>query len=198
MRKATSIISFTSRAGFGTFLRAVSCAVLTALPLCGLVLFFEMTRPAKVINGGFFATQMAAEPIDQINDSALKPWLTRGQQSIARFKGVSAQRRADEPEPAARVLSASDAERALADASVASLKVGFYTEFLTKERRRIALLIVSREPIYDRVVPDNVRLMSITSASTANVITFVWGRWLYRAEIEDKGVEPEVVVQKTL
>jgi hypothetical protein len=197
MSNATSTTFQKSRAALGALGRAVWCGVLMALPLCGLVLFFEMTQPAKVTNAGFFATQMASFPPDHAGDDGdFKPWLSRVRLSITRFKGVSAQRRPDEAQ--ARVFSASDAQRALADASFAKLKVGFYSEFLTKERHRIALLILSREQIFDRPLPDNARLMSFTEASTAHVVTFVWGRWLYRAEIEDKGVEPEVVVQKVL
>ena len=57
---------------------------------------------------------------------------------------------------------------------------------------------MSREPLVDRAIPDNARLMNITEASTANTMKFVWGRWLYKVDIEDKGVEPDVVVQKVL
>ena len=47
-------------------------------------------------------------------------------------------------------------------------------------------------------MPDNSRLMDIVPASTANTVSFAWGNWLYVAEVEDKGIEPEVVVQEVL
>jgi hypothetical protein len=169
-----------------------------ALPLTGLVLFFEMSQPAKVVNAGFAAVQMASNSSEVISDGSARPWLFRGHASIARFDGVSAQRRSDKAEAAAQILTASDAEHVLARAPFGSIKPGFYTEFLNKERHRVALLIVSREPIVDRVIPDNQRLMNITDASTANVMSFSWGHWIYKVEIEDKGVEPDVVVQKVL
>ncbi len=168
-----------------------------ALPLTGLVLFFEMSQPAKVVNAGFAAVQMASNS-EVIGDGSARPWLFRGHASIARFDGVSAQRRSDKAEAAAQILTASDAEHVLARAPFGSIKPGFYTEFLNKERHRIALLVVSREQIVDRAIPDNQHLMNITDASTANVMSFSWGNWIYKVEIEDKGVEPDVVVQKVL
>jgi hypothetical protein len=197
MSKATSITiekTLATLAGAG---RALFCGVLMALPLCGLVLFFEMTQPAKVAGPGFVATQMASAGPEQIAESGLKPWLLRARAPIARFKGVSAQRRADKDD-AATLFSASDAQRVLDEAPVIALNVGYSSEFLTKDRHRISLLILSREPIVDRAVPDNRRLMSVTEASTASVVAFAWGRWIYRAEIEDRGVEPDIVVQKVL
>jgi hypothetical protein len=198
MSNATSITFKKSRDALANLGRTLCSGVLMALPLGGLVLFFEMTEPAKVTNTGFFATKMASGPAaESLRDAAIKPWLTRGQ-SFARFEKVSAERRSDNGESTALKLTAGDTESALAKAPFESLKAGFYTEFVTKERRRIALLIVGREPIYDRVVPDNSKLMNFTEASTANVVTFVWGRYLYRAEIVDKGIEADVVVQKVL
>lgn len=198
MSNATSITFKKSRSALANLGRTFSSGLLMALPLGGLVLFFEMTEPAKVTNTSFFATKMvsgsAAEPA---GDDAVRPWLAPGR-SFARFERVSAQQRSDQRDPAALKLTAGDAESALAKAPFGSLKAGFYTEFLTKERRRIALLIVNREPVFDRVIPDNSKLTNFVEASTANVVTFVWGRYLYRAEIEDKGVEPDVVVQKVL
>ena len=174
------------------------CSTLMALPLTGLVLFFEMTQPAKVMNAGFAATQLASGASEVISDGSAKPWHFRGRASVARFDGVSAQRRADKAEAVEPILTTSDARRVLASAPLGSLKPGFQAEFLSKERHRIALRIVSREPIFDRTVPDNARLMNFTEASTANRMTFAWGNWIYKAEIEDKGVEPDVVVQKVL
>jgi len=163
-----------------------------ALPLSGLVLFFEMTQPAKVMNAGIAATQMASGPSEFGSEGSVRPW------PIARFQGVSAQRHSGTAEPASQIVSASDAEHVLTRAPSGSLKPGFYTEFLSKERHRVALLIVSREPIIDRAIPDNARLMNFTEASTANLMTFAWGQWIYKVEIEDKGVESDVVVQKVL
>ncbi len=187
-----------SRAALEVIGRTIWCSVLMALPLSGLVLFFEMTQPAKVMNAGFPATRMASYASERVSDGGVRPWVLRGHASIARFEGVSAQQRSDKAEPVNHVLTANEAERALERAPFGSLKPGFYTEFLTKERRRIALFIVSREPLVDRAIPDNARLMNITEASTANTMTFVWGQWLYKVDIEDKGVEPDVVVQKVL
>ena len=198
MSNATSITLQKSRAALGAIGRAVWCGALMALPLTGLVLFFEMTQPAKVMNAGFVAAQMASGSSEVISDGSARPWHLRGHVSIARFEGVSAQRRSDKAEPAEQILTTSDARRVLASAPFGSLKPGFQAEFLSRERHRIALRIVSREPIFDRAIPDNPRLMNFTEASTANVMTFAWGNWIYKAEIEDKGVEPDVVVQKVL
>ncbi len=197
MSNATATTLQKIQAALGVISHTLRCGVLMALPLSGLVLFFEMTQPAKVMNAGFPATRMASEPSEPISDGNVRPWVSRGRASIARFEGVSAQQ-SDKAEPVKYVLTASEAERALAGAPFGSLKPGFYTEFLTRERHRVALFIVSREPLVDRAIPDNARLMNIEEASTANTMKFVWGRWLYKVDIEDKGVEPDVVVQKVL
>jgi len=196
MSNATSNTLQKSRAILGTIGRAIWCGALMALPLSGLVLFFEMTQP--VMNAGIAATQLASGSSEVISDGGARPWHLRGHASIARFEGVSAQRRSDKAEALEPILTTSDARRVLASAPLGSLKPGFQAEFLSKERHRIALRIVSREPIFDRTVPDNARLMNYTEASTANRMTFAWGNWIYKAEIEDKGVEPDVVVQKVL
>jgi hypothetical protein len=199
MSNATSITLKTSRAALGAVARAVWCSALMALPLSGLVLFFEMTQPAKVMNAGVVPAQLASSASEVISEGSVKPWHFRGHASVALFEGVSAQRRSDYTEPAEQILSTSDAaRRVLASAPFESLRPGFQAEFLSRERHRISLRIVSREPIFDRTVPDNSRLMNITEASTANLKTFSWGNWMYKAEIEDKGVEPDVVVQKVL
>ena len=198
MSNATSINLKTSRAALGVVGRAVWCGALMALPLSGLVLFFEMTQPAKVLNAGVVPTQLASNASEVISEGSVRSWHVRGHASVARFEGVSAQRRSDDTEPAERILSASDARRVLASAPFGSLRPGFQAEFLSRERHRILLRIVSREPLFDRTVPDNSRLMNITEASTASLMTFSWGNWMYKAAIEDKGVEPDVVVQKVL
>jgi hypothetical protein len=196
MSNATSITLQKSRTALGAVGRALWCGTLMALPLSGLVLFFEMTQPAKVMNAGVVPTQITSGPSDLVSEGSIGPW--SGHASIARFDGVSAQRRSDRAQPGEQILTANDARRVFASAPFGSLKPGFQAEFLSKERHRIALRIVNREPIFDRTVPDNSRLMNFTEASTANVMTFAWGNWLYKAEIEDKGVEPDVVVQKVL
>jgi hypothetical protein len=198
MINATSITLKTSRAALGGAGRAAWCGALMALPLSGLVLFFEMTQPAKVMNAGVVPTQLASSASEVISEGSVRPWHFRGHASVARFEGVSAQRRSDYTEPAEQILSTSDARRVLASAPFGGLRPGFQAEFLSRERHRISLRIVRREPIFDRAVPDNSRLMNITEASTANLVTFSWGNWMYKAEIEDKGVEPDVVVQKVL
>lgn len=198
MSNATSINLKTSRAALGVVGRAVWCGALMALPLSGLVLFFEMTQPAKVLNAGIAQTQLASNASEVISEGSVRPWHFRGHVSVARFEGVSAQRRSDDTEPAEQILSASDARRVLASAPFGSLRPGFQAEFLSRERHRILLRIVSRELIFDRTVPDNSRLMNITEASTASLMSFSWGNWMYKAAIEDKGVEPDVVVQKVL
>lgn len=198
MSNATSITLKTSRAALGVAGRAVWCGALMALPLSGLVLFFEMTQPAKVLNAGVVPTQLASNAPEIISEGSVRSWHFRGHASVARFEGVSAQRWSDDAEPAERILSASDARRVLASAPFGSLRPGFQAEFLSRERHRILLRIVSREPLFDRTVPDNSRLMNITEASTASLMTFSWGNWMYKAAIEDKGVEPDVVVQKVL
>jgi hypothetical protein len=170
--------------GFGLIYGA-----LAALPLCGLVLFLEVTRPAQLHGAGFVSTNVASYS-DGYRSSPVS--LLR-QNAVARLKGVSA-----ELGRSTSQFSASDAALAFGGAPGASLKAGFKTEFVTKEHRRIAIRIVEREPITDRAVPDNSRLMDIVPASTANTVSFVWGSWLYTAEVQDKGVEPDVAVQEVL
>ncbi len=198
MSKATSTVLQKTQAALSGAGRAVCGGVLMALPLGGLVLFFEMTQPANIASEGFSAIRIASARPSEQSSYGLRPWLMRDRATVMRFKGVSAERRADSAAPAGQFFNASDAERALSEAPSFLLRAGFYTEFLTKERRRVSLLILSRDPIVDRAIPDNNRLMNITDASTANVVTFVWGRWIYKAEIEDKGIEPENAVQKVL
>ncbi len=178
--------------------RAITCGVLTVLPLCGLILFFEITRPAHHVRDGFFATQIVDNSFGQTDE--LGGQVVFGERaSIARFKGVSAELgQSGFGEPAPKIFTASDAERAFSEVRNGVLKVGFETEFLNKYRHRMALRIVSRMPIIDEPVPENSRLMEISPASTSKLVTFVWGDWLYRAEIEDKGFEPDIVVQKVL
>ncbi len=197
MSKATSITFGKICAALAASGRAAFGGVLMALPLCGLVLFFEMTRPATVATPRFFATQIAGVAAEHEANGASKPWLLRGRSPVARFSGVSAQRRPDKA-GAAQVLTASDAQRVLSEAPMRALQAGFYTEYLTRDRHRISLLILSREPIVDRAIPDNNRLMNATEASTATVIAFAWGNYIFRAEVEDRGVEPDIVVQKVL
>jgi hypothetical protein len=115
---------------------------------------------------------------------------------VAKLKGVSAELGGSGTADA-KLFSASDAVNAFGGPK-AGLKTGFKTEFVTKDHRRIAIRIVRREPITDRAVPDNERLMDIVQASTANVIKFHAGNWLYTAEIQDKGIAPEIVVQEVL
>ncbi len=190
MSNVTSQNDNSRRGNLSRLSRGLAFATLAALPLCGLTFFLETTRPAQFDSVGAVAAELS------VTGAASLPGR---RYAIARFKGVSAELR---PiclsQPSAQVFSASDAERAFAGAPYASLKAGFQTEFVTKQNRRVALRIVSREAIVDRAVPDNARLMNIVPASTANAVTFVWGPWIYMAEVEDKGLEPEVVVQKVL
>ncbi len=181
------------RGRFESLGRGLVSGTLAALPLCGLICFFEITRPAPFHGDGIVATELS-------NTVSAGAASTHGRRyAVAHLNGVSAEVGQSGPaQPYVQVFSASDAERAFAGAPYASLKAGFQTEFVTKERRRVALRIVSREPIVDRALPDTSRLMHIVPASTANVSAFVWGPWLYRVEVEDRGLEPEIVVQKVL
>ena len=174
--------------------RAAVFGLIAALPLCGLVLLLEITQPAQP-GGKVIAAELSTGTLDGAKACSREG--RRGR--VARLDGVSAElRNAAVSRPYAHALSASDAERAFASAPYASLKAGLQTEFVTREHRRVALRIVSRVAIVDRPIPDNSRLMDVVPASTANGVTFVWGPWLYTAEVEDKGPEPEVVVQKVL
>jgi len=161
--------------------------------LCSLILFFEITRPSGFSNNGFVSTEMSRSDAGNAVQAA---WPLR-RHAVARLKGVSAELRQSGLQ-STDVLSASDAKLALASAPNANLKAGFETEFVTKEHRRVAIRIIRREAIMDRAVPDNARLRDIVPASTANTVTFVWGGWMYVAEVEDKGLEPQVVVQEVL
>ena len=162
---------------------------LAALPLCGLVLFLEITRPAHLHGAGFLTPNIAS--LDTGSDSL--PLSSLRQNAVAKLKGVSA-----ELGRSGFQFTASDAATAFGATPRASLKAGFKTEFVTKDHRRIAVRIVQREPITDRAIPDNSRLMDIVPASTANTVSFVWGSWLYVAEVQDKGIEPDVAVQEVL
>ena len=175
------------------FCRGLIYLVCAALPLCGLILFFEITRPAHINGNGFVSTKLAG--LAQGN-AAQVSWPLR-RRAVPQLRGVSAELRQDSLQ-SANVFSASDAELAFASAPDASLRAGFQTEFVTKEHRRVAIRIIRREAIMDRAVPDNARLRDIVPASTANTVTFVWGSWLYVAEVQDKGMEPQVVVQEVL
>ena len=162
--------------------------VLAALPLCGLVLFLQITRPAHIHGGDFVRTNFASYD-DGGSRTAASPL---SKHVVARLNGVSAEL------VGTKLLSSSDAELAFNGAPRASLKAGFRTEFVTKDHHRVAIRIIRREAITDRAVPDNSRLMDIVPASTANTVRLAWGNWLYVAEVEDKGIEPEVVVQEVL
>ncbi|KAI93834.1 hypothetical protein T281_14335 [Rhodomicrobium udaipurense JA643] len=195
MSNAQSITK-TSFSALGSLGRASVYGALMALPLCGLVSFFEMTRPAQVSGAGFYAMQMAEGQSVAPSQADARSW--RSRPAVTRFRGVSAERKSDQM-PVTPVLSSSDALKAFADAPSAHLRPGLYTEFVTNDHRRLALLIVSREQITDQVIPDNAKLMAITEAATGNVVSFAWGRWVYRVAIEDKGMEPEApVVQKRI
>jgi hypothetical protein len=180
--------------------RSIFFSVIAALPLGGLLLFFEITRPAEIAAGSFVATQLSPAS----SDTASLASVPGRRFAVTRFKGVSAELSPVRlPLPAAPVFSASDAERVFA-ASPASLEVGFQSDFVTREGRRAGLRIVARDPILDQAITDSERLMAITPVSTARLVSFVWGAWLYQAELTDKGAATEaetdqkVVVQKVL
>ena len=175
------------------FCRGLVYLVFAALPLCGLMLFFEITRPAHFNSNGFITTKLSS--LAPVNVTQIS-WPLR-RHAVPQLRGVSAELRESRPRDA-NVFSVSDAELAFASATDASLKAGFQTEFVTKEHRRIAIRIIRREPIMDRAMPDNAQLRDIVPASTANTVTFAWGSWLYVAQVEDKGIEPQVVVQEIL
>jgi hypothetical protein len=169
-----------------------------ALPLGGLILVFEATKPAQFGGEGTVAAQLSTFSSGIANSVSLR----RPRPAIARLKGVSAELRENGPMQLAQLdtkeFNFTDAERALGRATIASLKPGVEAEFITKDHRRVAVRVVSREAIIDQAVPDNAYIMRIAPASTASMVSFVWGPWLYRVEIQDKGTEPQVVVQKVL
>jgi hypothetical protein len=170
--------------GFGLIYGA-----LAALPICGLVLFLEITRPAHSHSAGYLSAGIAS-----FSDSSSTTSMSLlRQNAVARLKGVSA-----ELGRSGSQFSASDAALAFGGTPRASLKAGFKTEFVTKDHRRVAIRILQRDRITDQAVPDNARLMDIVPASTANTVSFVWGSWLYVAEVQDKGIEPAVAVQEVL
>lgn len=172
--------------------RGLAYLTFAAAPLFSLVLFFEITSPANVNGRALAGTELSSvAPKDGAGF-----WLLR-RNAVAHLKGVSAELGQSGLQQA-DAISASDAELALASAPHKSLKAGFETEFVTKEHRRFAIRVVRRERITDRAIPDNTRLRDIVPASTANTVSFAWGSWLYTAEIVDKGLEPQVVVQEVL
>lgn len=167
--------------------------VLAALPLCGLVLFLQITRPAHVHGGVFVSTEFASYD-DGSRRTAASPL---SKQVVARLNGVSAEL-SGTSSAEAKLSIANNAALAFNRAPRSSLKAGFRTEFVTKDHHRVAIRVIRREPITDQAVPDKSRLMDIVPASTANTVRLPWGDWTYVAEFEDKGVEPEVVVQEVL
>lgn len=190
MSNKTSIALKKSRSTLGAIGHTFWCSALMALPLTGLVLFFETTQPATVSSVGTAAVHVASANADENAFAS-------GHDLVTRFHGISAQSRS-EFKPSEKISTASDAESVLSNAPFASLKAGFYTEFLSRDHHRIALLIVGREPIIDRSIPDNSRLMNLADASTSNTFSFVWGQWIYKVNLEDRGFERKVVVQKVL
>src|SRR5258706_8178116 len=178
--------------------RTLPYGILTAFPLCGLVLFFEMTRPANVIGEGFVAMHFPNIAAGEFSDGAEKASLSGGRRLVARLEGVSAEIHSQQTGALSAKPFASGDSSQMAEASFAVFKPGTEAEYITRDRHRVVLRIVSRQSLTDRSIPDNAAIMDVAPASTAKVVTFVWGDWLYRAEINDKGVEPEVVVQKIL
>jgi len=173
--------------------RGIIYGVLAALPLCGLVLFLQITRPAHIHGAAGVTTEFAS-----FNASnAGVPTLPLRNHAVARLKGVSAEL-GESGTADAKLFRASEAVIAFGGALRGSLKLGFKTEFVTKDHHRIAIRIVRREAVTDGAMPDNAHLMDIVPASTANTIRFGWANWLYTAEVQDKGIEPEVVVQEVL
>jgi hypothetical protein len=177
--------------------RHLTAGMLMALPLGGLVFFFEATRPAQLYGEGAVAAQLSTPSFGMAGLVSARP-----RQVIARLKGVSAELHENSaPQLAqlnARAFSVADAGGALGRAAIASLKPGVEAEFVTKDHRIVAVRVVSREAIIDQAVPDNAHIMEIAPASTAATVSFVWGPWLYRVEVRDKGTEPAVVVQNVL
>jgi hypothetical protein len=181
--------------------KTAMCTTLAVLPLCGLVLFFEVSSATAPSNGFLshhlrsafwragFSGSFETNP-SRVDASAVVP---------ARFTGISAQlARTVDNRVSLAAITANEAEQAFFDAPSGMLKVGHEAEFITKDGRRLVLRIVSRQPIADQAMPDNARIMNIAPASTATVINFAWGQWLYGVEIEDRGLERGIAVQKSL
>ncbi len=168
--------------------KAASYAILTALPLCGLILFFEVTRPAGTPSDGHLTKHLS----DAI-------WRTASPARLqtARFNGVSAELKLAENAKATKAFSANDAEQLILDIPSSRLQAGYRSEFVTSDGRRIALQVIKRQFVTDQVVPDNGRIMNIAPASTAPVVSFVWGQWRYDVEIKDLGPD-NLAVQKSL
>ena len=169
--------------------------VLAALPVFGLICFLETTRPANIHSIGLVSTEFQICSDGDARTAALP----LRKYAVAQLRGVSAElSQAGDSASDAKPFSASDAQLAFGGAALASLKPGLRTEFVTKDHRRVAIRIVQRKAITDQAVPDNTRLMNIVPASTANKVSFVWGSWVYVAEVEDKGIEPDLAVQEVL
>lgn len=180
--------------------RAISCSLLTSLPLCGLVLFFELTRPASAPGEGLLSKHLS----DTVWRTAFGsqrayPFSSSMPGSpVARFEGVSAELR---DSGKAKIQSAKLTElanRAFSDASSTPLRVGLRAEFAAADGHRLVFRIIRRDPVTDEPVPDNSRMMNIAPASTAHVVSFIWGQWRYSVEIQDHGRDPEIAVQKSL
>ena len=178
--------------------RALSCSLLASLPLGGLVLFFELTKPASATNEGCLSRHLSDTVWRTAFGGQTDNLLTASSSGypIPRL-GVSAE---VHDVRTAQVQSASLTAlgQAFSDARSRTLRVGGQTQFISSDGHRIVLRILRRDPISDEPVPDNRRMMQIAPASTANVVSFVWGQWRYAVEIEDRDRNSEIVVQKSL
>jgi hypothetical protein len=166
------------------------CTALAALPLCGLVCFFELTRPLNPSVQGLAApTLLSGAETASVGSLSFSTPVS--------FLGVSAERRTPS-ESASRFVSTGEAEHVLASLASSTLFPGFESEFVSEEGRRIALRIISRDPVGDQIISGQESTIAATPASTSKQVTFTWGPWLFRAELEDKGLDNRVVVPKVL
>ncbi len=177
----------TPRAGAAAMLRnAVLWAGIAALPVAALLLVFDATRPLRSAEADAYASDRERAP------EAIA-WVSR-REAVTHLSGVAAELGGRNLDPSDAKLAQLDSARQAPDALVP----GTAFEYLSASRHRLVVHILDRQPLADGIVPANDKLMNIAAASTEKTITFVWGHWLYRAEIEDRGVEDTVAVQKSL
>jgi hypothetical protein len=153
-----------------------------AVPIAALLIVFDATRPPRPAHGEAYASypSSALEAVAGVSR----------QQRVARLSGVAAELSGRSEGSAAPKLTQFD--------STDALLPGAAFEYVSMSRHRFVVHILDRQPLTDDILPANDRLMNIAPASTEKTITFVWGHWLYRAEIEDRGVEETVAFQKSL
>jgi hypothetical protein len=171
-----------------TIRQVVVWSAVVTLPALAFALFLDATRPSEASLGQAY---MAVAHDDGAGTAA---WF-QPRRNVRHISGVSAEVGIpDTRKERTRLVDL----RSTVSPSEFSLAPGAAFQYVSQDGHRLVLHIVSRDALTDGVVPANQQLMNIAPASTQKLISFVWGQWVYRAEIEDLGLEENVAVQKSL